>query len=216
MGGEVKQFRRLDATPTLCWSARPLLEALSGPLVVVLPADRLEEGERLLRAHLTEHRDRIRVAPGGDRRRDSVLAGLQSIDGQETVLIHDAARPFASAALAARVGTRAAGGRAVVPAIRVRDTLKEVDDGRVVATVDRERVVAVQTPQGFPLQVLRDAHRVDGEDATDDAALVERLGHPVTWVEGERMNRKLTDPEDWVWAEGVVAAGRLRWTGEVS
>lgn len=215
MGGEVKQFRRLGGKPTLCWAAHPLLEALSGPVVVVLSPDRLEEGERLLRAHLTGHRDRIRIAPGGERRRDSVFAGLRAIEAEQTVLIHDAVRPFATAALAARVGARAAEGRAVVPGIRIRDTLKEVDDGRVVATVERDRLVAVQTPQGFPVEVLRDAHRADGEDATDDAALVERLGHPVTWIEGERMNRKLTDADDWVWAEGVVAAGRVRWRREV-
>ncbi|MBW3660645.1 MAG: 2-C-methyl-D-erythritol 4-phosphate cytidylyltransferase [Gemmatimonadetes bacterium] len=215
MGGEAKQFRRLESRPTLCWAALPLLESLAGPLVVVLPEDRLEEAERLLIAHLPEAREKIRAVPGGVRRRDSVRAALEAIEGVETVLVHDAVRPFASAALVTRVGARAAEGRAVVPALRVRDTLKEIDDGRVVRTLDRERLVAVQTPQGFPLQVLRSAHEADDGDATDDAALVERLGHPVTWVEGERMNRKLTDPEDWAWAEEAVAAGRVRWRQEV-
>lgn len=215
MGGEAKQFRRLESRPTLCWSARALLEALAGPIAVVLPEDRLDEGRRLLLAHLPDGRDRFRAVAGGERRRDSVLAGLAAVEEAKTVLVHDAVRPFASAALVARVGARAVEGRAVVPALPVRDTLKEVEDGRVVRTVPRARLVAVQTPQGFPLAVLRRAHEADAEDATDDAALVERAGHPVTWVEGERMNVKLTDPDDWAWAEDVVAAGRVRWRREV-
>lgn len=215
MGGEAKQFRRLGGRPTLCWAARPLLEATTGPLVVVLPADRIDEGERALEAHLPEHLDRIRVVAGGERRRDSVFAGLEAVDGEDTVLVHDAVRPFASAALTSRIGARAVAGRAVVPAIAVRDTLKEVDGGKIVRTVDRTRLVAVQTPQGFSVEVLRAAHAAFDDDATDDAALVERLGHPVTWVEGERLNRKLTDPDDWEWAEEIVSTGRVRWRREV-
>ena len=215
MGGEAKQFRRLGDRPTLCWAARPLLESVAGPLVVVVPPGRVEEGERALGAHLPEHVERIRVVAGGERRRDSVSSGLEAIGNASTVLVHDAVRPFASAGLARRIAARAAAGRAVVPALRVRDTLKEVEDGRVVRTVERARLVAVQTPQGFPVEVLREAHRSDDGDATDDAGLVERLGHPVTWIEGERLNRKLTDPEDWEWAEDVVAAGRVRWRREV-
>lgn len=215
MGGEAKQFRRLESRPTLCWSARALLESLAGPIAVVLPEDRLDEGRRLLMAHLPDGKDRFRVVPGGERRRDSVLAGLDAVGDAETVLVHDAVRPFASTALVARVGARAVEGRAVVPALPVRDTLKEIDGERVVRTVPRASLVAVQTPQGFPTAVLKRAHEADEDDATDDAALVERVGHPVTWIEGERMNVKLTDPDDWAWAEDLVSAGRVRWRREV-
>lgn len=211
MGGEPKQFRRLGGRPTLCWAARGLAEALGGPIAVVVSRERVEEAERALATHLPELADRTRIAVGGDRRRDSVWSGLEALTGEGTVLIHDASRPFASPGLVERVAWRAKEGRAVVPALPVRDTLKEIDGEGVVRTLARERVVAAQTPQGFPRNVLREAHEASDEDAPDDAALCERLGIPVTWVRGEALNRKLTDPEDWDWAEVVIASGRLRW-----
>lgn len=212
MGGEPKQFRPLGGAPLVCWGARTLLEALAGPVVVALPEDALERGEMALRARLPDAGERLRVVPGGARRRDSVRAGLDALPvTARTVLIHDAARPFASRGLVERVARRAAAGRAVVPALPVRDTLKEIDGPRVLRTVDRERMVAAQTPQGFPLAGLRDAHAASDEDATDDAALCERLGLAVEWIEGEALNRKITDPEDWAWAEGILGAGAVRW-----
>ena len=117
--------------------------------------------------------------------------------------------------LAARVAGEAAAGRTVVPALPAADTMKRVDGRRVVETIDRSVMVAVQTPQGFPLAVLEAAHRgwPDGEEATDDAAMCERAGTSVSWLPGEALNRKLTGPEDWWWAECVVDSGRVRWGG---
>ncbi|HKY61072.1 MAG TPA: IspD/TarI family cytidylyltransferase [Gemmatimonadota bacterium] len=212
MGGGAKQFRLLGGRPAMCWAARPLLEALSGPLVLVLPPERLEEGEDLFRAHLPGSGSRLRVAPGGSRRQDSVKVGLRSIPEADTVLVHDASRPFASRALCERVARRAAGGRAVLPALPIHDTLKEVAGERVIATRDRSRFVAAQTPQGFPRAILSRAHEEVGpEEATDDAELCERLGYPVTWLPGEDLNRKLTDAADWWWAERTIAHGGIRW-----
>lgn len=212
MGGDPKQLRLLGGRPTMCWAARALLAALAGPVAVVLPEESVEEGEGLLRRHLPQGVDRLRVTTGGARRRDSVRAGLDAVDQAGTVLVHDAARPFASAALVERVGRRAVAGRVVVPAVRVADTLKEIEGDRIARTLDRERIVAAQTPQGFPLAVLREAHDEEtSADATDDAALCEGRGVPVTWIEGEALNRKLTGPDDWAWAEAVVAGGAVRW-----
>lgn len=198
----------------MCWAARSLLTALAGRVVVVLPDDRLEEGEALLVGHLEELAERVDVVPGGTRRRDSVRAGFDALEGVDTVLVHDAARPFASGAVVERVGAHAVDGRAVVPALPIVDTLKEVDGRHVVRTVDRSRFVAVQTPQGFPAALLRRAHEEIGDDvpATDDAALCERLGAPVAWVEGDPLNRKLTEPDDWTWAERVLDEGWVRWS----
>ena len=216
LGGEAKQYRELGGRPVFCWAVRSLLTALAGPVVVVLPEDGLEEGETLLRAHLGDDADRVRATAGGPRRQDSVREGLGALGRAVTVLVHDAARPFASPALVERVGRHAAAGRAVVPAMSPVDTLKQVDDDRVIETVDRTRLVAAQTPQGFPLALLRDAHAAwtEAGEATDDAAVCERFGAPVSWIPGEALNRKLTDAEDWWWAERVVEAGRVRWGGK--
>ena len=137
--------------------------------------------------------------PGGVRRRDSVAAGLAAVPAHaDAVLVHDAARPLATAQLVARVLDRLAAGDApgVVPVIPLRDTIKETDDATVVRTLDRDRLVAVQTPQGFRASVLREAHAEDEEDATDDALLLERRNHRVVTVNGEPWNLKVTFPED--------------------
>jgi 2-C-methyl-D-erythritol 4-phosphate cytidylyltransferase len=136
--------------------------------------------------------------PGGVRRRDSVAAGLAVLgDRAEWVLIHDAARPLASVALARRVADRLGEGDVdgVVPTVPVRDTLKRVEDGMVAGTVDRDRLVAVQTPQGYRVAALREAQALDG-DATDEAVLLERAGRRVATVEGEAANLKVTYPGD--------------------
>jgi len=136
--------------------------------------------------------------PGGVRRRDSVAAGLAALgDRAEWVLIHDAARPLASVALARRVVDRLEEGDVdgVVPTVPVRDTLKQVQGGMVAGTVDRDRLVAVQTPQGYRVAALRKAQALDG-DATDEAVLLERAGRRVATVEGEAANLKVTFPGD--------------------
>ena len=143
---------------------------------------------------------------GGDRRQDSVAAGLAQIpDHDGFVLIHDAARPLLTAALVQRVITRLRIGDVdgVVPAVAVRDTIKRVAGERIVETVDRSEVVAVQTPQGFDLRVLRAAHEAAGFDATDDAAMVEASGGTVVFVDGDPANIKVTYPEDLPVAEAL-------------
>lgn len=215
LGGEAKQFRPLGGRPVACWAARALLASLAGPVVVVLPPDSLAEGEALLRAHLAEAGERLRFAAGGARRQDSVRAGLAILATGGTVLVHDAVRPFASRALIESVGREAAAGRCVVPALPPTDTLKRVAGDRVIETLDRSTLIAVQTPQGFPLGLLAAAHAAwpADEEATDDAAVCERHGAAVSWVPGEPTNRKLTSADDWWWAERVVETGQVRWGG---
>jgi 2-C-methyl-D-erythritol 4-phosphate cytidylyltransferase len=195
---------------------RPLLAELSGDVVVVLPGDALEEGAELLAAHLEGSAGRVRVVGGGARRQDSVRAGLATLEEADgAVVVHDGARPFASAGLVERVARQAAAGKAIVCALPAPDTIKRVSGEQVVETIDRRAAVAVQTPQGFPLAILQAAHATwpDDEEATDDAAMCERMGAPVAWLRGEVLNRKLTGPEDWWWAERVVEAGRVSWGG---
>lgn len=137
--------------------------------------------------------------PGGDRRRDSVAAGLAVAPAATTyVLVHDAARPLASAGLVRRVIERLRVGdvEAVVPSIAVRDTLKHVSGDVVDRTIDRTDLVVAQTPQGFTFEALVRSHEANDGDATDDAVLVERGGGSVVIVAGEDHNLKVTYPGD--------------------
>ncbi|MBT8197348.1 MAG: 2-C-methyl-D-erythritol 4-phosphate cytidylyltransferase [Acidimicrobiia bacterium] len=136
--------------------------------------------------------------PGGDRRRDSVEAGLSHLDDDvEWVLIHDGARPLAPKDLVARVVAAIADDvDAIVPAIPVRDTVKRAVDGVVTGTIDRHGLYAVQTPQAIRVAALRKALADDPDDATDDAGLIERVGGVVRLVEGDPRNIKITFPED--------------------
>jgi 2-C-methyl-D-erythritol 4-phosphate cytidylyltransferase len=180
-----------------------------GPIVVVLPPEDAARPPEWLRALLS---DRLIVAAGGEERQQSVAAGLSRLDAAaQLVLVHDAARPFAEADIIDRVLAVAALGAAAVPGVPLRDTIKETDTaGLVVRTVPRERLVAVQTPQGFPRQMLETAHQKarsePGLTATDDAALCERLGFPVRVVAGNPRNIKVTTVEDLVVAEALAAA----------
>jgi 2-C-methyl-D-erythritol 4-phosphate cytidylyltransferase len=147
---------------------------------------------------------------GGDERQKSVRNGLELVDTQR-VVVHDAARPFATVGLVGAVLDGLQGAHGVAPAAPVSDTLKEVRDGRVIRTVERSSLWAVQTPQAFVTDALKNVHdkaRVDGFTGTDDAQLIERYGGVMRIVEGSRDNIKLTYPEDWRVAEAMLAARR--------
>ena len=152
------------------------------------------------------------VVAGGRRRQDSVRAGLEAVGtGVDVVAVHDAARPLVDAATVARVVAAAAQSGAALAAARCRDTLKRVDGrGAVVTTADRAQHRLAQTPQAFRTALLREAHAraaAGDAEATDDAALVERLGHAVLCVESPARNLKVTDRGDLRLVEALLAAG---------
>lgn len=141
----------------------------------------------------------VRTVAGGPRRQDSVRNGLRATDPRsDVVLVHDAARPFVSPKLIREVADAAFRHGAAVPGVPVVDTIKRIDArGRVVETPPRDRLRAVQTPQGFRREVLVEAYRRSGRaDATDDVQLVERSGGRVVVVPGDSANWKLTTPDD--------------------
>jgi 2-C-methyl-D-erythritol 4-phosphate cytidylyltransferase len=219
--GAPKALRALSGTPILVHAVRAMTRSRSVSLVVVVaPPDGAEEVRRLLDEHTapSETSDVV-VVPGGETRQDSVRLGLAALpDDVDSVLVHDAARPLVPVetvdAVAAAVRE---GAPAVVPALPVADTVKEVrvrEDGGpepVTGTPERSRLRAVQTPQGFELKVLAAAHAQvarEGDGATDDAGMVERLGVEVVVVPGHDEAFKVTRPLDLVLAEAVLARRR--------
>jgi 2-C-methyl-D-erythritol 4-phosphate cytidylyltransferase len=140
------------------------------------------------------------VTKGGSQREDSVLRGLGVIPpGVKYVLIHDAARPLVGPAVIQRVLDAAVKTGAAIPVIPVKDTLKIITQHRVVKTLDRSTIGAVQTPQGFKLATLKKAFKKMGKRAsrlTDDSAVVEAAGIRVKVVEGDLLNFKVTTPDD--------------------
>lgn len=154
--------------------------------------------------------DRLLVSVGGRQRGDSVWSGIEDLEDEvEIVVVHDAARPLVTAATIDAVIRQARAGTGAVAALPVIDTLKEVDDaGRIVQTVDRARLWRAQTPQAFPRQMLERAHleaRRAGIQATDDAALCERLGYPVMVVRGSERALKVTEEGDFTRADLLAA-----------
>jgi 2-C-methyl-D-erythritol 4-phosphate cytidylyltransferase len=147
---------------------------------------------------------------GGATRQESVSLGLAALPpGAGGVLIHDAARCLVEPALLQRCAAAVSGGAAVIAATPVTDTIKQVDgEGTIASTPDRRALWAAQTPQGFPVEQLRDAHAIalaQGWTVTDDAALFERLGLPVQVLEAPPSNIKLTTPFDLSVAAAVLA-----------
>ena len=148
---------------------------------------------------------------GGDTRQESVSNGLAALpEGAEAVLIHDGARCLVEPELIARCAEAVAAGKAVIAAAPVTDTIKRVDgDGVIQGTPDRAELWGAQTPQGFPVEQLRQAHAratAEGWSVTDDASLFERLGWPVQVIASSPANIKITTPFDLTVAEAVLAA----------
>ncbi|MEM6288425.1 MAG: 2-C-methyl-D-erythritol 4-phosphate cytidylyltransferase [Bacteroidota bacterium] len=208
MGGEAKQFRRLGDAPVLVQSLRAFARHPEvGPAVVVVP-----DGEEGPTASMLSAFDiQAAVVAGGATRQASVANGVAALpEAVSFVLVHDAVRPFVSADVISRVVAAVREVGAAAAAVPVADTLRRGDGDRFEATVDREGLWAMQTPQAARRDWLLAASALGGEVATDEVGLLQAAGHTVRIVEGDSRNLKITRRPDWdlalalwpAWAEG--------------
>ena len=217
--GAPKALRALNGTPMLVHAVRAMAASRAVSLVVVVaPPDGAAEVKALLDTHALPERTDFLVVPGGDSRQESVKYGLDALPpGIDIVLVHDAARPLVPVdTVDAVIEAVRDGAPAVVPALPLADTVKQVEPASVpgepepvVATPERARLRAVQTPQGFDRATLVRAHDTVTDNVTDDASMVEQLGLRVVVVPGHEEAFKVTRPLDLVLAEAVLARRRL-------
>ena len=206
---ELKQFRWVAGKPMLLHSLqRFMARADVVSVVCVLPQNYVADPPPWI---FQCDVDRLLLSVGGKMRADSVRNGLEDLpDEAQIVLVHDAARPLVDDTVVDRVIARARAGESAVPGLPVVDTIKEADEqGRVQRTLDRSRLWRIQTPQGFPRDVIFRAHRdarAIAASATDDAAMVEHLGLPVTVVAGSEALMKVTTESDFQRVEALFAA----------
>ena len=224
MGGVDKLFHNIGGRPLLAWSIEALaaVDAVER-IVVVTSADRVAEvrGAQWLSSRVAA------VVEGGERRHESVAAGLAALEGPDAseageapdpasgarvVLVHDGARPLASSTLVSAVLAAASEHGAAIPVLPVTDTIKRISEGLVEATVDRTVLGAAQTPQGVRRDLLRDAFARfppgGPETWTDEAALLEACRIPVHALPGEPSNLKVTLPADLATAEAALVGAR--------
>ena len=201
-----KTFIKIDGVPLLIYTLKRLHSENSiAEIIPVLRQEDIDMGFEMLKEY---NLDKIkRIAPGGPERQDSIYNALRLIeeDGIDSyrnnyVLIHDGVRPYIPDGMIEKLVDEIKGVDGVIPGIPVKDTIKEIDsEGIVVSTLNRVKVRAVQTPQFFSFKVIKKAYDnafKDGFYATDDAALVDRIGGKVRIIAGSPLNIKVTTPED--------------------
>lgn len=206
-GAELKQFRWVAGKPMLLHSVQRFMERDDVALVVcVLPKSHAGDPPPWL---FQCDVDRLLMSVGGRERGESVLNGLEDMPPEvRIVLVHDAARPLVDSDTIERVVVKAREGVGAVPALPATDTIKETDEsGAIVRTPDRTRLFHAQTPQGFPRAMIEEAYlraKADRIQATDDAALCERIGARVVIVEGSATGMKVTTDEDFARVDALV------------
>ena len=204
-----KVFLRLRGVPAIVRAIAPFSALCAGVIVVSQPAE-VEPMRELLTRYGFGKVVRQIVA-GGDTRQASVANGLRALPADaQAVLVHDGARPLVTEAVIQRVLDSVARLGSGVPAIPVTDTIKRADkELRILETLDRESLYAMQTPQGFAVSGLKAAHEraaADGYLGTDDASLLEHAQMPVYLTQGDPENIKLTTPDDLYRAEAILTA----------
>ena len=204
MGGNLpKQFLLLHKRPVLYYTIRTFLRAFNDlKIILVLPHDYMDMGQEIVNAWFNDAQ--IYITQGGDTRFQSVKNGLQIVDGESIIFVHDGVRCLLSQALIHACYEKAMETGSAIPVVASKDSVRLMTDkGNEVA--DRSKVMLVQTPQTFLSKILIPAFNVDYNDRfTDEAIVVEASGHKVSLVQGEETNIKITTPLDLVIAENLL------------
>lgn len=214
MGGRDKlwiplQGRLLLARTIDIFDSSPLVEAI----ILVLSAERCADATMLCTQE--GWRNIAAIVPGGARRQDSVCHGLDTLadiaPACRWVMIHDGARPLVTHTIIEAGLRTAQEQQAAIAAVPVKDTIKQAQNGLVTGTLDRSQLWSIQTPQVFAFPLIHQAHHspLAQENVTDDAALLEKLGHPVTIFPGSYTNIKITTAEDILIAEALLQGNKL-------
>jgi len=207
MGGNLpKQFMPIKGKPLIYYSIKTFLEAFDDlKIILVLPVAYTDRGEEIMDAYFD--REKIRITTGGDTRFQSVKNGLQLVDEESIVFVHDAVRCLVSNQLIHRCYEVASQTGSAIPVILSKDSVRLVN-GDSSEPVDRTRIALVQTPQTFHSKILIPAYQIDHKDKfTDEATVVEAYGLKVSLVEGEEENIKITRPIDLLVAESILNLG---------
>jgi len=206
MGGDVpKQFMLLNNKPVLSYSIKAFLEAFEDlEAILVLPVAFLDEGQEIIDAYFDKQR--IRITTGGDTRFQSVKNGLKLIEEESIIFVHDAVRCLASTELIRRCYEVAMQTGSAIPVVPARDSIRFINHGGS-ETIDRSKVVMVQTPQTFHSKILLPAYEIGYKDKfTDESTVVEAYGLKVSLTEGEETNIKITRRVDLLIAENILSS----------
>jgi 2-C-methyl-D-erythritol 4-phosphate cytidylyltransferase len=205
MGGDLpKQFMLLKDKPVLYYSVQAFLNAFDDlEVILVLPVDHVGTGQEIIDAYFDK--DRVQLTEGGDTRFQSVKNGLQLIEEESIIFVHDAVRCLVTPELIYRCYESAVATGTAIPAIPGKDSVRLLTDEGNDA-IDRNRVMLVQTPQAFHSKILLPAFQIDYKDKfTDEATVVEAYGLKVSLVKGEENNIKITTPVDMLVAEKIIS-----------
>jgi len=204
MGGSLpKQFMLLKDKPVLYYSIKTFLEAYDDlQIILVLPVSFTDMGQEIIDAYF--EKDRVRITTGGETRFQSVKNGLKLIDEESIIFVHDAVRCLVSTDLIHRCFEVAMQTGSAIPVVLSKDSVRFIDENSS-ESVDRTKVVLVQTPQTFHSKILLSAYQIDYKDRfTDEATVVESYGLKISLTEGEETNIKITRSIDLLIAEKIL------------
>lgn len=202
-----KQFHLLKEKPLLYYSLKTFLDAFEDlEIILVLPVDHMSMAEEIIDGYFDK--DRIRITAGGETRFHSVQNGLNLIEDESIIFVHDGVRCLVTNELIQRCYEQAENTGSAIPALPPHDSVRLMIDGSS-NVLERHKVMLVQTPQTFHSKILLPAYQIDYKDKfTDEATVVEAFGLKVSLVPGEETNIKITRPMDLMVAERILEARR--------